>query len=210
MDTRSVYKKKLSADLRVIFPGYNKVFSDLTGVTSLNILKSYSTPESIINAPKDDVLKLLAKSSRKKIWIGAKKTYNKLINAAENATIIGIQSPCFSIKILGIISIIESLNEQIDILLTQIKKMIKGDDLSDNFKQNIKLLMSIPGIGFLTAVTIMVEIGDFNNFTKPKQLVAYFGLDPSVNESGKFKSDKEKKCLSVVLALAVELYMQSL
>ncbi len=70
--------------------------------------------------------------------------------------------------------------------------MIKGDDLSDNFKQNIKLLMSIPGIGFLTAVTIMVEIGDFNNFTKPKQLVAYFGLDPSVNESGKFKSDKEK------------------
>ncbi len=191
VDTRSVYKKKLSADLRVIFPGYNKVFSDLTGITSLDILKSYSAPESIINAPKDDVLKLLAKSSRKNMdW--CKKTYNKLINAAENATIIGIQSPCFSIKILGIISIIESLNEQIDILLTQIKKMIKGDDLSDNFKQNIKLLMSIPGIGFLTAVTIMVEIGDFNNFTKPKQLVAYFGLDPSVNESGKFKSDKEK------------------
>src|SRR5699024_2287006 len=140
---------------------------------------------------KDDVLKLLAKSSRKNMdW--CKKTYNKLINAAENATIIGIQSPCFSIKILGIISIIESLNEQIDILLAHIKKMVKGDDLSDNFKQNIKLLMSIPGVGFLTAVTIMVEIGDFNNFTKPKQLVAYFGLDPSVNESGKFKSDKEK------------------
>ena len=38
----------------------------------------------------------------------------------------------------------------------------------------------------------MAEIGDFNNFIKPKQLVAYFGLDPAVNESGKFKSDKEK------------------
>ena len=70
--------------------------------------------------------------------------------------------------------------------------MVKDDDLSDNFKQNIKLLRSIPGVGFLTAVTIIVEIGDFNNFTKPKQLVAYFGLDPSVNESVKFKSDKEK------------------
>lgn len=120
------------------------------------------------------------------------KTYNKLIKAAENAKIIGIHSPSFSIKILGTIAIIESINDQIDILLAQINDLVKGDQLSDNFKHNINLLESIPGVGFLTAVTLMVEIGDFNGFIKPKQLVAFFGLDPSVNESGKFKSDKEK------------------
>ena len=54
------------------------------------------------------------------------------------------------------------------------------------------LLMSIPGVGFISAVTILTEIGDFEGFLKPKQLVAYFGIDPSVNESGKFKSDKDK------------------
>ena len=116
-----------------------------------------------------------------------KKTYNKLIKAAENAKTIGIHLPSFSIKISGVISIIDSLNEQINILLAQIKAMVKGDELPKNFKNNIKLLKSIPGVGFLTAVTLMAEIGDFNNFIKPKQLVAYFG-----NESGKFKSDKEK------------------
>ncbi len=120
------------------------------------------------------------------------KTYNKLIKAAKNATVIGIHSPSFSIKILGNISIIESMNEQINILMAQINNIVKGDELDESFKHNIKLLESIPGAGFLTAVTLMVEIGDFNNFIKPKQLVAYFGLDPSVNESGKFKSDKEK------------------
>lgn len=52
--------------------------------------------------------------------------------------------------------------------------------------------MSIPGVGFISAATILTEIGDFQGFLKPKQLVAYFGVDPSVNKSGKFKSDTDK------------------
>ncbi len=36
----------------------------------------------------------------------------------------------------------------------------------------------------------MCEIGDFSAFKKPKQLYAYFGLDPAVKESGKFKGNK--------------------
>ncbi len=36
----------------------------------------------------------------------------------------------------------------------------------------------------------MCEIGDFSAFSKPKQLFAYFGMDPDVKESGKFKGTK--------------------
>ena len=36
----------------------------------------------------------------------------------------------------------------------------------------------------------MSEIGNIKGFIKPKHLVAYFGLDPSVSQSGKFNSDK--------------------
>ena len=43
-DTCSTFKKKLSADLRVIFPNYNTVFSDSTSNTSLEILSNYPTP----------------------------------------------------------------------------------------------------------------------------------------------------------------------
>lgn len=32
----------------------------------------------------------------------------------------------------------------------------------------------------------MGEIGDFSAFKYPKQLFAYFGLDPAVKQSGKF------------------------
>lgn len=38
----------------------------------------------------------------------------------------------------------------------------------------------------------MCEIGDFSAFTKPKQLVAYFIIDPSVKQSGKFIGNQVK------------------
>nr|WP_242947273.1 IS110 family transposase [Clostridium haemolyticum] len=34
----------------------------------------------------------------------------------------------------------------------------------------------------------MGEIRDFSAFNSPKQLFAYFGLDPAVKQSGKFNS----------------------
>jgi transposase len=62
--------------------------------------------------------------------------------------------------------------------------------ISAEFKKNIQLIYSIPGVGELTAITIMSEIGNIKGFIKPKHLVAYFGIDPSVNQSGKFNSNK--------------------
>lgn len=36
----------------------------------------------------------------------------------------------------------------------------------------------------------MCEIGDFSAFKSPKQLFAYFGLDPAVKQSGNFEGNK--------------------
>ena len=54
------------------------------------------------------------------------------------------------------------------------------------------LLLSIPGIGELTAATILSEIGQIDRFPSEKQLVAFAGLDPSVFQSGKFKSSNNR------------------
>ncbi|RDA73858.1 IS110 family transposase, partial [Hafnia paralvei] len=191
IDIRSAFKKKLSADLRVIFPGYSSVFSDVTGLSSTTILKNFQNPEAIIDAPKEVILQLLRKSSRKNMaWCN--KTYNKLLKVAYSAKIIAISSPRFSVKIISCIETIEGINKQASALMSEIKTAVYSDDTTEQFKYNVDLLMTIPGLGFLTAVTILTETGDFSSFSKPKQLVAYFGIDPSVNESGKFKSDKDK------------------
>ena len=43
--------------------------------------------------------------------------------------------------------------------------------------------MSIPGIGFTSAVTILAEIGDFKDFSNAEQLAAWAGLVPTVYQS---------------------------
>lgn len=191
VDTRSVFKKKLSADLRVVFPGYSDIFSEIAGLTSLAILKHYQTPQAILDASKEDILKILKETSRKDMtWCN--KIYTNLIKTASNAKTIAISSPGLSIKIIINIETIDTLNKQIYLLLKELKNLVYSTEQPEEFKQNIALLMTIPGVGFLSALTILTEIGNFQGFIKPKQLIAYFGIDPSVNESGKFKSDKDK------------------
>ena len=48
---------------------------------------------------------------------------------------------------------------------------------------DLKIAMSIPGIGFISAATILAEIGDYRNFATSEQLASYFGIVPFVNQS---------------------------
>ena len=54
----------------------------------------------------------------------------------------------------------------------------------EEFSKVDTYLQSIPGIGPISAATIMSEIGSIENFSNPSQLVAYAGLDPAFYQSG--------------------------
>ncbi len=89
IDTRSVFKKKLSADIRVIFPGYNNVFSDIGSKASLAILKEFSSPDTMLNADKEYMINLISKTSRRSIKASEIK-YQKIIDVCKDALYIGI------------------------------------------------------------------------------------------------------------------------
>jgi transposase len=48
----------------------------------------------------------------------------------------------------------------------------------------VPLLLTVPGIGWITAFTIAAEIGDISRFSSPTKLVGYTGLCPRVYQSG--------------------------
>ena len=48
----------------------------------------------------------------------------------------------------------------------------------------IAALQALRGIGFLSAVTIVAEVGDLRRFSNPRQLMAYTGLVASERSSG--------------------------
>ena len=50
--------------------------------------------------------------------------------------------------------------------------------------EKIPLLVQLPGVGLLTAITILAAIGDIRRFPTAKQLVGYAGLGARVHDSG--------------------------
>jgi len=50
--------------------------------------------------------------------------------------------------------------------------------------EEIRRLMSVPGVDLVVAATFMAQIGDIRRFASAKKLVGYLGLDPKVRQSG--------------------------
>ena len=81
------------------------------------------------------------------------------------------------ILIRGGLDQMESIQKRIDELDKEIKSRVA------NKKEDLRIAMSIPGIGFTAATIILAEIGDFMDFDKPEQLAAWAGLVPAVYQS---------------------------
>jgi transposase len=80
-------------------------------------------------------------------------------------------------RIDGYLHVIQSLNEEIN----EISNKIKHESTQD---ESAKLLMSIPGVGYYSALLISSEIGDINRFSDSHHLCSYAGLTPSTHSSG--------------------------
>lgn len=186
----SQYICRLTSQLRQTFPQYLPVFSKVNGKASLEILSRYTTPESILAADKSELTNLISKTSGKGQAMAEKK-YDMIIRAATEAVSFGHSNAGNIYLILHFVEMIRLIDAQTAKLLSQIRKSIESQPDSQLARQ-VSLLQSIPGIGFFSAVTLVCEIGDFSAFRRPKQLYAYFGLDPRVRQSGNFKGTELK------------------
>ena len=53
-----------------------------------------------------------------------------------------------------------------------------------SYKTNVALLLSVPGIGLITAMTLLTEIEDVSRFKTSDQFCAYIGLVPMTTHQG--------------------------
>ncbi len=68
--------------------------------------------------------------------------------------------------------------------LLLINKQVRALAQSEKYRYNFDLLISIPGIGLITAMMILVQIGDIRRFDSLDGLCNYIGLVPSMHGSG--------------------------
>jgi len=71
----------------------------------------------------------------------------------------------------------------IDHLDQQVAALEADLTLSKADEQVVKLLKSMPGVGRITAIVILAEIGDIQRFDTPKALCHWAGLTPRVRKS---------------------------
>jgi len=190
MDCRSAYVNKLLGVLKVSFPRYIGVFSKVTVKTSLALLEKYRSPAAFLSAKKSEIIKIISKTARfGKTY--AEKQYHVIIEAAESAGVFGNFVSSNAIQIGLCVSFIKKYDDEIANFLAAMHKFVDSH-ADETFVKQIRLIETIPGAGFLSAVTVVAEIGDFSVFKSPKQLFAYFGLDPAVKQSGNFKGTNVK------------------
>jgi len=190
MDSRVAYVNKLSGILKVSFPQYSSVFSKNTTQTSLALLEMFQSPAEFLAAEEGVIIGVIRKTAR----FGeayAKAKYQAIVEAANKANVFGHFVSSNGVQIRTCVSFIKKYDDEIAGILSLIREHVKRHD-GEDFVRQIRLIESIPGAGFLTAATVIAEIGDFSAFKSPKQLFAYFGLDPAVKQSGKFVGTQVK------------------
>ena len=78
---------------------------------------------------------------------------------------------------------VEPLFDTIDQVSAQVKKLEKVIEVLVAEDEDVELLMTIPGVGIITATTIRAYMDDINRYDSPKKFASYIGLAPWVQNS---------------------------
>lgn len=192
-DELTTYKNRLIGIIDQVMLNFTDVFQNVYSNTALAVLDRYPSPKQILKANKQTLISLIEKTSKKGLAWSTEK-YELLVLKAKEFKDLSINNPG-NLAILKVnISMVRTLQDAQKDILDAINEIILADSLEDNpvLAPIINLLCSIPGIGILTAATILAEVGDFSAFSSPNKLVAFFGIDPSVNQSGEFIGTRNK------------------
>lgn len=168
---------RMHAILQLSFPELESLCSTNSALF-LNIVQDYPHPAEVLACSKTFLRNRIKASTRKNISLKqAEEKSVALLEMANNSY------PAISNKDVRCEQV-KDYAKRIAELQTKKKELVQQmGDLSAGRKE-YRLLMSFPGIGELTAVRIIGELGDIRRFQNNKQLNAYVGIDMMRYQSG--------------------------
>ncbi len=173
LNAASKAKMEFTRLLQIVFPEFTKHFKQHSK-WAMKLFSEYPTPQKIARMHLS-TLEGIIKTK------GNRNTDALLLKSLAKNTI-GDTSLTNALLIDSIIKDILHFNKQIALI----------DEHLDALMANFEFITTVPGIGTVNGAAIIGEIGDISRFQSPSQLLAFAGLDPSVYESGEYKSQKCK------------------
>ena len=151
-------RNRLIGIIDQVMLNFTDVFQNVYSNTALAVLDRYPSPKQILKANKQTLISLIEKTSKKGLAWSTEK-YELLVLKAKEFKDLSINNPG-NLAILKVnISMVRTLQDAQKDILDAINEIILADSLEDNpvLAPIINLLCSIPGIGILTAATILAE-----------------------------------------------------
>lgn len=95
-------------------------------------------------------------------------------------TTVRFAHPAQQVVLQDYIHAVTDAEARVERLTKQIADLMPGWSLAPV----VEAVQAMRGVAFIVAVTVVAEVGDFNRFDNPRQLMAYLGLTPSEHSSG--------------------------
>ena len=173
----NILKNKVDHWLDKYFPEFNDVFVNWEGKAALISLTEFSTPEKVLSTGVQQIVATWKKEVKSAVGI------NRAVRLVEAAKIsIGIEEGLRMAK-----KELEDTLEQYELYLKQNEQLeIEIDELALQVP-GVKEMLSIKGVGLITAAGFIAEVGDIKRFTHPSQIQKLAGLNLIENSSGKHK-----------------------
>lgn len=168
----NVLKNRLQKSIDIVFPEFNSLFKSMYGVVYMNILKEFGSADTIAHSDIRTIRKCFDFKGRgKRIELTAKELKKAAIDS------IGFPSIAEVVQIKHLVNQIELIEKQIE----ELDKKIEEFSIANNSP-----ILSIPGISHFSGTSILAELGDIHNYSKPSQIIKFAGVAPLTYESSQF------------------------
>ena len=167
---RSYYLVMLTNVLDEVFPEFKEFFDDsLKSKTAFYLLDTYKIPSRIANMNSNSFDNLNRISH-------GHFSYAKFIKLKELAkNTIGSSSEADELEISSLLNIYKTINDEVCRVESKIEEIMTILDSPT---------VSIPGVGMMSAASIIAEFGDLSRFANADKMLAYAGLDCGRSQSG--------------------------
>ena len=166
--------------MAVVFPEFLEVMKKISTKTTLYLMKNHPTPQQIVAMGSESLSKVLKKISRGQI---TEQQAQKLFEVAQTSIGIYEGQQSMLLEIQYLVSAVEKENGFIADLENQMILSLNQIPYSHS-------ILSIKGIGKITAAGLIGEVGDFGKFKTIAEITKLAGLDLYEISSGKYQGQR--------------------
>jgi len=189
------------AAARQAFPELQQVFKDLGGLTVRAMLRHHACARQIARLSQVEFIQAVRQDfSGKRIELSKLRQVYQL---APTSVGLGDGLEALQLSLLSYLKVVETLEEQLQVA----KQLLLGQFLA---LPEAQWMLSIPGLGPLTAALILAELGDPHTFSGSQEWIKLAGTQPTPDSSGHHAATKTPMSHKGRSALRLHLFMACL